>query len=190
MAEAGMKVFTTSDGQVFGRYAVSPSNEFLLLWRDEWAAGQSKTKGPFYLFNGETELFKGHLLRPNDGQVANNGSFIFCDWLFTDKLASVFYAFSRAGEMLIEKKLRANLFNAAISPDGLFAVCQTASNPESRHGDMLTLFHLGSRSEVWHLLPPFRPEQYEFDVSQLQLTIRGKSPVYKSCVLSLDTSKC
>jgi hypothetical protein len=183
--EVVMKSFTTSDGEVFGRFAASPNREFLLIWRDEWAGGRSRTKGSFYFFRGTTELCKGLLQRPNDGQVADNGSFVFCDWLFTEKLASTFYAFNCTGEMLIEKKFRANLFNAAISPDGLYAACQTAANPESRHGEILTLFDLRSRSEVWHVSPPFRPETYAFNGPCCELTIRGRSPIYRSCVLSL-----
>jgi hypothetical protein len=180
-----METFCTSDGQVFGRFTRSPSREFVLVWRDEWAAGRSRTKGTFYLFRGTKELCKGLLQRPNDGQVADNGSFVFCDWLFTGKLASTFCAFNQTGEMLIEKKFRANLFNAAISPDGIFAACQTAVNPASRHSEILTLFDLRSRTEVWHLSPPFWPETYEFNSPNLELTIRGNSPLYKSCVLSL-----
>jgi hypothetical protein len=181
-----MKDFSTTDGKVFGRFARSPNREFLLIWRDEWAGGCSRTKGPFYLLRGGKELCKGLLKRPNDGHVADNGSFVLCDWLFTEKLASAFYAFNHDGEVLLEKKFRANLYNAAISPDGSFAACQTAINPASRHSELLTLFDLRSRTEVWHLSPPFWPETYEFNVPNLELTIRSGSPLHKSYVLNLS----
>lgn len=184
-AEVRMDDFSTSDGPFFGHYARSPNGEFLLLWRDEWACGHSRTKGPFYLFKGSTELCKGRLQRPNDGQVADNGSFTFCDWLFTEKLAGAFYAFDCAGQILMKKKFRANLINASISRDGAYVACQTAFNPASRHSDLLTLFDLRSRAEVWHLKPPFRPKTYEFDIPRLELTIRGSDPIYKCCVFNL-----
>ena len=184
-SEIQMDEFSTSDGPIFGRFTRSPNGQFLLLWRDEWAGGRSRTKGPFYLFRGTSELCKGKLYRPNDGQVADNGSFVLCDWLFTKKLASAFYVFDCTGQILIEKKLRANLFNAAISQDGAYAACQTAVNPASRHSELLTLFDLRSRAEVWHLSPPFWPETYEFNVQRLELTICRSSPTYKSLVLSL-----
>ncbi len=180
-----MDFFSTSDGPVFGNSAKSPNGELLLVWRDEWAAGHSSTKGPFYLFTGATELCKGRLQRPNGGQVAENGSFVFCDWLFTDRLASAFYAFDYTGRILIEKKFRANLFNASISQDGAYAACQTAVNPASKHSELLTLFNLRSRAEVWHLKPAFWPETYEFDIPRSELIIRGGSSNYKCCVFNL-----
>ncbi len=184
--EIQMDHFSTSDGSVFARFTRSPNGEYLLLWRDEWAGGRSRTKGPFYLFRGTSELCKGNLSRPNGGQVADNGSFVFCDWLFTQKLASAFYAFDSTGQMLIEKKLRANLFNAAISKDGVFAACQTAVSPGSRHSEVLTLFDLRSRSELWHISPPFWPETYEFNTEKLELTICSNSTPFKSVVFSLS----
>jgi hypothetical protein len=180
-----MKFFPTSDGEVFAQFTRSPNREFLLIWRDEWVAGKSRTKGSYYLFKNESELCKGHLLRPNDGHLADNGSFIFCDWLFTDKLASAFYAFDSNGEKLIEKKFRANLYNAAISADGMFAACQTAVNAASRHGELLTLFDLGRRTELWHVRPPFWPEKYEFDTSMRMLVIQSSRGIYQSCTLRI-----
>jgi hypothetical protein len=88
----------------------------------------------------------GRLQRPNDGQVADNGSFAFCDWLFTDKLAGAFYAFDCSGQILIKKKFRANLCSASISQDGAYAACQTASNPASRYIYFLSFFDLRSRA--------------------------------------------
>jgi hypothetical protein len=184
-SELALDAFKTSDGEIFGHFIKSPSQEYLLVWSDQWAAGHPRTKGPFYLFHGKDEICKGQIQRPNDGQVADNGSFIFCDWLFTQNLSSVFYAFNRCGEVLVEKKLRANLYNAAISQDGLFAACQTAVNNDSRQGELLTLFDLTLRKEIWHINPPFCPEFYEFRTRALELIIRGCSPVYKACVLNM-----
>ncbi len=184
-AEVRMDDFLTSEGAVFGHYAKSPNGDFLLVWRDEWASGREGTKGSFYLFKGQTELCKGRLQRPNDGQVADNGSFVLCDWLFAQKLAGAFYAFDDAGQILIKKQFRANLCSASISQDGTYAACQTAFNPASRHSELLTLFDLRSQARVWHLHPPFRPETYEFDIPKLELTIRGGSPIYKRCVFNL-----
>ena len=180
-----MRHFKSSDGEIFARFARSPNREFVLIWRDEWAGGKNRTKGSYYLFRNEKELCKGHLLRPNDGHVADNGSFVFCDWLFTEKLESVFYAFNSEGEALIEKRFRANLYNAAISQDGIFAACQTAVNRDSRHSELLTLFDLLQRTESWHIQPPFWPETYEFNSPTGELVIRSSSGVYKSCVLSM-----
>ena len=172
--------FTTSDGDIHAQFTRSPNQEFTLVWRDNWACGEDKKWGPYYLFIHNKELCKGLIERPNDGQVADNGSFIFCDWRLSRNAGSLFYAFSCTGEILIKRYFRTHLSNASISAEGRFAVCLSLHNKE-----YLTLYNLDSREEVWHFVPPIRPEFYEFNVPRSELTIRGKSRIYKSCVLSL-----
>ncbi len=182
--------FKTSDGEVLCRVVKSPNLQFVLLWCDRWAAGKDNEKGSIYLFFNESEIFKCLLERPNDGQVADNGSFVICDWRFSNDLSSVFYAFNSAGAILIKKAFKANLLNCAISQSGEFAACQTAENKDSSHGDLLTLFDLRAQKEVWHITPPLWPETYEFNVADSELIIAGSSmwSPYKACVLKLSPS--
>ena len=177
--------FQTTDGEIFGRFTKSPSGEYMLVWNDRWVLGRSEIGGPFYLFRGDQEICKGKIERPNDGLVANNGNFIFCDWLFTQELESVFYAFNLRGETIIKQKLDANLLSAGLSEDGIFAACQTCINKEAVADQTLFAFDLESGKMIWHTQPPFWPEVYEFDSQKLELTVRGVSPIYRSCVLSL-----
>jgi len=62
------------------------------------------------------------MARPNDGKVADNGTFIFNDWGFGDGLKGTFRAFDSLGQNLIVRRFRANLLNNGISFDGRFAV--------------------------------------------------------------------
>ena len=73
----------TSDGEVLGRLTRSPNQEFTLVSCDRWACGHDGERGSFYLFKNGIELCKGSVQRPNDVHVANDGAFVFCDWLFT-----------------------------------------------------------------------------------------------------------
>jgi outer membrane protein assembly factor BamB len=177
--------FETSDGKNFARFVKSANGEFTLAWCDRWTQGGIQEKGPFYLFRLDREICKGTVERPNDGQVANNGTFIFCDWLFTSDLESVFYAFNSRGEIIIRQKLDANLHNAGLSTDGLFAACQTAVNEDGASSEMLLAFDLNAGKLIWHTKPPFWPEIYEFNSQAMELTIRGTSSIYRSCVLTL-----
>lgn len=155
----------TTDGIKFAECVRSPSSEFMIAWRDsdglDTGGARSRGKGVFWLFQGSQEVFKGKMERPNDGAVAGDGTFILCDWLFTDALASIFYAFNRSGQVLVRKRFNAKLNSAAVSPDGAYAICHTAHNPSSRHGNLLTLFDLRAKAEVWHQHPPFWPGGYE-----------------------------
>ena len=183
--EAKFSQFQTSDGEIFGQFSKSPNKDYTLVWSDRWICGQSKSGGPFYLFHNGKEICKGKIERPNDGSVANNGNFIFCDWLFSQELESIFYAFNYRGETIIKQKLDANLLNAALSDDGLYAACQTATNDDGYYSDTLLAFDLKSCKEIWHSAPPFRAENYTFDTQKLELAIRGTSPIYRSCILTL-----
>jgi hypothetical protein len=179
-----MDDFVTSDGVVFGRFTRSPNQQFLLVWKDEWQCGGQKKKGPIYLFKNGVELFKTRVQRPNDCEVANNGSFVVCDWLFTEKLESVFHAFSSVGDVLVQKRFRANLNSAAISDDGSYAVCHTAES-DGRHSELCSLYDLNQREEVWHTYLPFWPDAYAFSIPAMELTISTNRSLYKRCVMSL-----
>lgn len=186
----------TTDGMEFAECVRSPSSEFTIAWRDsdglDTGGARSRGKGVFWLFQGSQEVFKGKMERPNDGAVADDGTFILCDWLFTDALASIFYAFNRSGQVLIRKRFKAKLNNAAVSPDGAYAICHTAHNPSSRHGNLLTLFDLRAKAEVWHLHPPFWPGGYEFNIARGDVSIvlgyRPTSCIWKACVFNLSSA--
>ena len=175
----------TSDGKIFGKFTKSPNGEFMLLWKDEWASGRVDVKGSYYLFYNDREICKGRIERPDNGLVANNGNFIFCDCLFTQDLESVFYAFNVRGEAIIAQKLDANLFSASLSEDGSYAACQTCENKEAISDQTLFAFDLNSGKMIWHTRPPFWPETYEFNLQKLEMTVRGVSPIYRCCILSL-----
>ena len=184
--EIEFKSLSTSDGELFGRVFRSPNQIFMLLCKDEWITGAQNKCGSFYLFRAGQEIYKGKMERPNDGRIANNGNFILTDWIFpSDEPQSVFYAFNHEGRKLIEQKLDAAIYTSHISDDGNFAACQTCENNEAIAEQTLFAFDLNASKMLWHTQPPFWPEVYEFDSQKLELTIRGVSPIYKTCILSL-----
>jgi hypothetical protein len=72
--------------------------------------------------------------RPNDGKVEDNGVFILSDWGSIETLNGTFAAFCPDGTPILSRKLKANLFNNGLSPDGRWAVCQTANAPSDDSG--------------------------------------------------------
>ncbi|MDP2950113.1 MAG: hypothetical protein Q8P22_11315 [Chloroflexota bacterium] len=109
--------------------------------------------------------------RPNDGRVANNGSFVLNDWLFGEGLKGVFCAIGKDGTVLIRHRFEANLLNAGISPGGAFAVCQTC-NTDNDDGGQLCCFDLASGSLLWKAEPETGwAEEYSFDVGGRSLNL-------------------
>lgn len=187
-----LRDFNTSDGRQYARYSCSPSGRYTLVWRDSDGKGRGGArdsgKGSYWLFDDSREIAKGRMERPNGGLVADDGTFTFEDWLFSQELASVYYVFDVNGDIRVRKRFRANVCNNALSPCGRFAVCHTAFAPTSTHSQSLFLFAVKSGALVWRESPPFSPGSYEFRVSEGLLVItpgRGQEHHhYVSCTLS------
>jgi hypothetical protein len=186
----------TPQGEQCVETACSPNGQFTLAWCEPDASettGERRKKGSFWLFRGESVLCSGHLDRPTAGAVADNGAFIVVDLVPTDDLASSLIAFGPAGDLLIRKRFKANINTSAIAPDGAYAICHTCNNPDSRHGNLLTLFDLRKKMEAWHLQPPFWPRSYSFDAARGEVSILMgadlPSSIYRSCVLALEPAK-
>jgi len=160
----------------FGQYSRSENGVYAIAWCDadlsSGAGGhRAKGRGPFVLLRGEEIITSGSLQRPNDGKVANNGVFIFNDWMFGEGLKGTFCAFSPNGAEILSHRFKANLYNNGLSKDGEFAVCQTA-NSETNDGNTLTLFDLGRRSLAWQIEPITGwAKSYEFDPSKQELAL-------------------
>jgi tetratricopeptide (TPR) repeat protein len=90
--------------------------------------------------------------RPNDGKVADNGTFILNDWEFSSELCGVFRAFRANGKEIVSRRFKANLFNNGLSADGCFAVCQTCNSPDPADSSILAVFDLMAGTELasWH----------------------------------------
>ena len=165
----------TSDGRIFARCERSPNGLHLVAWQDGDGKGRGGARdsghGRYWLFLNEVEVLRGQLERPNSGSVADDGTFCFEDWLFTQELKSVFYVFNPAGEVVVKKRLAANLSSSALSPSGAYAVCHTAASADAKHSNKLFLFNARTGSELWNERPPFAPASIEFSADETSLTI-------------------
>lgn len=142
----------------FGLSAKSPNGRYTLAWRDRNDAGshgghRTSESGRYILLDGKTVIADGRMRRPNDGKVANNGTFVLNDWEFTSDLSGTFWAFRADGRKIVSRHFSANLFNNGLSSDGRFAACQTA-NSDTEDGSLLTLFDLADGIEI----AAWRPE--------------------------------
>lgn len=84
-----------------GHYSRSPNGRYIIAWRDANDAGthggaRHAGHGRYLLIEGETVIADGRAERPNDGKVADNGTFVINDWLFSSvSLGGAFLAFSK-----------------------------------------------------------------------------------------------
>jgi hypothetical protein len=174
----------------FGRCTHSPNGRYTLGWRDANDAGshggaRSRGLGRFILLDGRNVLAEGQMARPNDGKVANNGTFILNDWEFTGGLSGIFSAFRSNGAKILSRRFEANLYNNGLASDGRFAVCQTCNSPDPEDGSVLVVFdlNLGIEIAAWY------PESgwasaYEFPSNND--TVRLRYPDGSAYIYSLD----
>ena len=143
----------------FGQYCRSPNGRYILTWRDSNDAGteggaRSKGQGRYILFDQDRIIWEGRLDRPNDGKVADDGTFILNDWhFFSGELRGTFCAFRVTGEPIVKLKFEANLYNNGLSSDGVLACCQTNNSENRNDSSVLTIFDLQKGRELSRWMP-------------------------------------
>ncbi len=140
-------IFRLDDGW-WGLHASSPNRRWVISWRDgHWTESTSGKRrfefGAYLLYDARAEavLVEGVSRRPNNGAVADDGTFILEDWGDPSELASSLMAFTASGSPLLNAHFTANVMFSAISPRGRYAVAQMA-NSSSEDSGQLMLFDL------------------------------------------------
>lgn len=90
--------------------------------------------------------------RPNNGAVADNGSFCLEDWHFGNTLSGTFHVFTAQGLPVITKVMTGNILQSGISRNGLLAYCLTANSPTA-DGRKLALYDLKEGVELFAVTP-------------------------------------
>lgn len=141
----------------YGWFSASPNGRYAITWRDsndEGTQGGARPSGMgrYFLIDGTAIIAEGRVERPNDGKVADNGTFVLNDWGFSGDLAGVFHAFRADGSRILAQDFTANLYNNGLSADGHLAVCQTC-NSSSGDASVLALFDLTAGTELARWIP-------------------------------------
>jgi hypothetical protein len=158
----------------FGEYCKSPSDQYLLAWRDRDPDGQiggfrESGEGSYLLVKGDVVVALGRMERPKDGHVADDGTFILSDWRFGDALRSSLYAFDCRGQTLLHHEFGANAHKSGISANGRFAAYVTAGgdHPDANH---LWFFDLVEGELLWSKPPESGlPYSIEFEPAEALL---------------------
>lgn len=178
-----------NDINFYCQYSKSENGQNIIAYHDgDPFAGigghRKKGKGFYFIIKNQELVHVGQVERPNDGKIANNGSFIINDWLFDSGTKSIAYAFDANGEIIFKKKLSANLLNNAISASGNFALFKTCNSNSSDHS-VLLLVDLQLKNLVWKKHFGFRnPDWYTILDNQLIKLHYKDSP---TVVLDWDT---
>jgi tetratricopeptide (TPR) repeat protein len=146
-------IISLGELRIFCEYTKSDNGQYTLAFCDgdpfkHIGGHRQEGKGFYFLIANNVFAVMGQIERPNDGKVANNGWFIINDWLFTDNPESVAYCFDNKGDIVIQKKLKANLLANAISKNGSFALFQTA-NSDNDYGNNLLFYDLKTQQLLW-----------------------------------------
>lgn len=139
----GERIVSVSELDLMGQRSTSPNGRYSLIWQDRgWNGTPADPRGRYVLIDGDTVVVDGRMERPQDGKVANDGTFVLNDWGLRDELAGTFTAFRADGSEIVSRGYTANLLNNGLSVDGRLAVCQTCNSPGSPDSSILTVFDL------------------------------------------------
>lgn len=146
--------------RIDGLGTVSPNKHYVVAWSDPC----DNKSGHYFLLERNKVICEGRMPRPNEGKVANNGNFLLCDWGLDNKLNTIFYIFSKKGNILIKHTFSANSYNNAISLNGQYAVCQLCAS-SSGDSETIAFFDIAQKRLIWQLVPHAgRAEKYFFDI--------------------------
>jgi hypothetical protein len=173
----GRGVVSVPELDFVGQRSASPDRRFTLLWSDRYWLEGSLVGGRYFLVERDLVAAEGSMERPQDGKVADNGTFILNDWGASDQLSGTFRAFRSEGSEILSRRFSANLLNNGLSRDGRLAVCQTCNAPGSPDSSILAVFDLERGAEVASWVPESGwARGYEFPGGERIRMLRGDRP--------------
>lgn len=165
-----------------GLFAKSPNRKWAVSWRDRSPDGslggsRESGEGEYVLVNLSTGavVARGSLPRPNQGHIADNGTFTLEDWHFGSSLSGTFRAFSSDGRTLLSRTFTANILESGLSKNGKLAYCMTANSP-TEDANKLRVYDVEAGQELYAIKPRrFGADRIEFDEKHRQLvfTVSG-----------------
>jgi hypothetical protein len=148
IASHGRRILSVPELGFVGERVTSANGRFTLLRQDRyWTDGELVT-GRYLLIDGDAVVVDERMERPQDGKVADDGTFILNDWGDSQALSGSFHAFRADGSPIVSRSYSANLLNNGLSRDGRVAVCQTCNAPGSPDSSILTIFDLAGGTEL------------------------------------------
>lgn len=162
-----------------GLFKKSPNRKWAVSWRDQTPDGsrgghRESGEGRYILVNLSTGAVtaQGSMPRPNQGKVADNGTFSIEDWHFGSSLSGTFHVYSADGSSIISRTFTANILESGLSKNGKLAYCMTANSP-TEDAAKLTLFDLDTRQMLFSIRPRrFGADKIEFDEKNRQLVFK------------------
>lgn len=172
------RIISIPELDMVGERTTSPDGRYTLIWRDRYWMNGVPVEGRYLLIDGDTVAVDGQMERPQDGKVADNGTFILNDWGDSQRLSGTFHAFRCDGSPIVSRRFSANLLNNGLSRDGRLAVCQTCNAPGSPDSSILTVFDLAAGAEVARWTPESGwAKGYEFsEAGDRVRMLRGDRP--------------
>lgn len=175
-----------------GHFFIAQKEDYRLGWMEYISEGEKAAK--FLLIEKNEIILSGKMIRPMEGKVATNGTFILSDWHSEDEYGGIFYVIRKDGVVIVQCKVKANLGNTGISDDGNYAVCQTWNSPISpEDSNKLFFFDLTKPVLVWSCEPePGQADSIRFDNKNKILFLdynNGKSYQYDYDGHFLDSEK-
>lgn len=137
-----------------GFFVCSKNSAYKLAW--------NKDTENYILLKNSKVIRKGHIKYPEDGKVANNGTFILHNSSLNGSLSSTLYIFDVSGKEIIQRKFKALLGVSDLSDDGKFAACHNGNSDDINDSGALTVFDITKGIELAQWYPENYPYYFKF----------------------------
>jgi len=163
------RFLTIRDIDFHGQFNKSLNDEYMVAWQEGHIVvkeeKEERVNGKYLLIKNDELILSKEGKKPQECSVANDGTFVVNE-------KEKFYAFSDKGKVLVEYPIGAIFHNNAISPNGRYAVCQTAGGGENEDNYKLFFFDLKEEELRWKITPePGLPSKYEWDTKNEDLKL-------------------
>lgn len=155
-----------------GSYCYSPNKLWAIAWEkshsleEDADKSNDKVNGRVVLYdvqNNKIGFSTDKITMPEHCSVSNNGYSCVVDSRFSDGSINKLNIFNNVGEVLFEREIRANIFNAQISNFGKFIIYQTL-NSKADDANKLTLIDLTTKENLFSIETIYgRAVSYEID---------------------------
>lgn len=127
-----------------GNLVLATSDQYFTLKN----GNRERVDGKAIFINKDKLFLIPNVERPHDGKMAENGNFIFNDWMYDPGLCGTFYAFDSGAKLLLKQKFNSNLAKNGLSNNGRYAVVETAIS-KSDDQDSIFFFDIMGGKLLW-----------------------------------------
>lgn len=176
-----------TDGQfsLVGKISFSPDKNCFVVYDDTHFSEKSEKNIVFVQNKNIIKIFNSP--RPSAATVSNNGFFLLSEYKNLNEPNNRCLLFNNKGEIVFEKKFKANNHIVGVSDNGIYIAMQNLWSENKKHSNLLIIYNLEEQKITHEIYPDFRTESIKFDETNgLMHLLCPNGYIYKELIINLN----